>query len=278
MKNLLPLIAALCLYASTYGHVQAQDLIQKSSNAAPVEITADNTLEWDRNAKTFTARGNAKAQQGDTAVEADLLTARYRSSSEKSIDVREVEATGGVVLTSRDSKAFGNRALYSLDTGLAVMTGGDLRLVAPNGMVKAKERFEYWTNENRLEAVGRAEIQHKNEKGQVNTLTADRFTALLAENAKGQQGLKSLEAEGNVIITTPDETVRGAYGFYDAQAQTVDITGGVTITRGPNILEGENAAVDLKTGLSKITGSGTSGGQVRGVFYPDTSPDKKAAP
>ncbi|HRQ60282.1 MAG TPA: ostA-like family protein, partial [Alphaproteobacteria bacterium] len=166
-------------------------------------------------------------------------------------------------------------ALYSLDTGLAVMTGGDLRLVAPNGMVKAKERFEYWTNENRLEAVGDAQIQHKNEKGQINTLTADRFTALLAENAQGQQGLKSLKAEGNVIITTPDETVRGAYGFYDAEAQTADITGGVTITRGPNTLQGEKARVDLKTGLSKLEGSGTSGGQVRGVFYPDSAPKKE---
>ena len=273
--RMLPFIAVLGLYAFTYGHVQAQDLIQKSANAEPVEITADKTLEWDRNAKSFTARGNAKAQQGDTAVEADLLTARYRSSDSKSIDVREVEATGAVVLTSRDSKAFGERALYSLDTGLAVMTGGDLRLVAPNGMVKAKERFEYWTNENRLEAVGDAQIQHKNEKGQINTLTADRFTALLAENAQGQQGLKSLKAEGNVIITTPDEPVRGAYGFYDAQAQTADITGGVTITRGPNTLQGEKARVDLKTGLSKLEGSGTSGGQVRGVFYPDSAPKKE---
>lgn len=268
-------ICFIGILLGTYTHVQAQDLIRKSANAEPVEITADKALEWDRTAKTFTARVNAKAQQGDTSVQADSLVARYRSSDEKSIDVREVEAEGGVVLSSKDSKAYGDRALYSLDTGLAVMTGKDLKLVAPNGIVQAKERFEYWTAENRLEAVGAAKIQHTDEKGQINTLTADRFTALLTEDAQGKQVLKSLKAEGNVIITTPAETVKGAQGFYDALNQTAEITGSVTITRGPNILEGEQASVDLKTGVSTMTGSGTGGGQVRGVFYPDSAPDSK---
>lgn len=276
--KITPLILA-CLMIGVHAYTPAygQDLIQRSAGAEPIEITADSTLEWDRTGKFFTANGNAKARQGDTAVEAGRLVAKYRSSNAKSIDIRELEAIGSVVLTSDQSKAYGERALYSLDTGLAVMTGDALRMIAPNGSVTAEKRFEYWTNEGRLEAIGNAEIQHKDEKGQINTLQADHFTAFLTKDAQGKQVLKTLQAKGNVVITTPAETLKGAYGVYDALAQTADITGNVTITRGPNILEGEKAAVDLKTGVSKLIGSGTSGGQVRGVFYPESSP-KPAAP
>lgn len=262
-------LALLCVHLSV--HAYAQDLISTSKGSEPLEITADNTLEWDRDNKLFTANGNAKARQGDTAVEGQKLQARYRSSSDKNIDIRELEAIGSVVLTSKDSKAYGDRALYSLDTGLAVMTGGDLRMVAPNGSVTARERFEYWTEEGRLEALGAAEIKHKDEKGQINTLQADHFTALMTKDAQGKQVLKTLEAKGNVVITTPTETLQGAFGLYNAQEETAEIMGGVTITRGANTLEGEKAAVNLKTGISTLTGSGTAGGQVRGVFYPETA-------
>lgn len=270
------LILLLCVQTYTPPYVQAygQDLIRTSPGAEPVEITADSTLEWDRTGKIFTANGNAKARQGDMSVESDVLKARYRASGDKSIDIRELEAVGSVVLTSKDSKAYGDRALYSLDTALAVMTGDNLRLVAPNGSVTAKDRFEYWTNEGRLEAIGNAQIQHKDEKGQINTLKADHFTAYLAKDSSGKQALKTLEAKGNVVITTPSETLTGTIGVYDAVRQTAEITGSVTITRGPNTLEGEKASVDLKTGVSTLAGSGTSGGQVRGVFYPETAPKK----
>lgn len=274
---LFTLLSLLCVYTYTlsvnaYGQ---ENLIRKTPGAEPVEITADKTLEWDRNAKTFTANGHAKAQQGTTSIEADVLKARYRSSNAKSIDIRELEAVGNITLTDKDSKAYGERALYSLDTNLAVMTGGNLRLSAPNGTVTAQDRFEYWTNEGRLEAIGNAEIHHTDEKGQINTLKADQFTAFLAKDENGKQALKTLEARGHVVITTPSETLTGTYGVYDAAQQTAEITGGVTITRGPNTLEGEKASVDLKTGLSTLAGSGTSGGQVRGVFYPDSAPPKQ---
>lgn len=274
-QTLFVLVVLLCVHTYTLPFdAYGQELIRKTPGAEPVEITADNTLEWDRTAKTFTANGHAKARQGTTSVESDVLKARYRSSSAKSLDVRELEAAGSVVLTDKDSKAYGERALYSLDTGLAVMTGNDLRLVAPNGTVSAQKRFEYWTNEGRLEAIGNAEINHKDEKGQITTLKADQFTAYLARDSAGKQALKTLEAKGNVVITTPSETLTGTYGVYDALQQTADITGGVTITRGPNTLEGEKASVDLKTGLSTLAGSGTADGQVRGLFYPDSAPPK----
>ncbi|HJR22162.1 MAG TPA: hypothetical protein VJ822_11105, partial [Dongiaceae bacterium] len=44
-------------------------------NDEPIEISAENGIEWKRDARTYTARGNALAQQGETSIAADTLIA-----------------------------------------------------------------------------------------------------------------------------------------------------------------------------------------------------------
>jgi lipopolysaccharide export system protein LptA len=112
----------------------------------------------------------------------------------------------------------------------------------------------------------------------------------LKENAQGKRVLDNLEAFGNVVIVTPTERITGAYGIYRAGSNKAELKGGVKITRGPNVLEGERAEVDMTTNISKIFGAPTSeqapakvggaltgspnvqtgGGRVRGVFYPNS--------
>jgi lipopolysaccharide export system protein LptA len=48
-----------------------------TSSAQPVTISAVKSLEWDRNAKTYTARQDAIATQGTSSIHSDLLTAHY---------------------------------------------------------------------------------------------------------------------------------------------------------------------------------------------------------
>src|SRR5690606_20224350 len=52
-----------------------------AASDAPLEVTADNSLEWHRNEKSFIASGNAVATQGDMSVSADKLTAHYSDNS-----------------------------------------------------------------------------------------------------------------------------------------------------------------------------------------------------
>ena len=47
----------------------------------PIEVTADQGIEWQQNDKLFIARGNAKAKQDDMSVTADELTAHYRETT-----------------------------------------------------------------------------------------------------------------------------------------------------------------------------------------------------
>ncbi|MEC9235126.1 MAG: ostA-like family protein, partial [Pseudomonadota bacterium] len=90
--------------------------------------------------------------------------------------------------------------------------------------------------------------------------------------------LSRAEAEGNVVITTAEEKITGNKGIYQKDENKAEILGDVVITRGPNILKGTRAELDLLTNISRIFGGETSDGdtRVRGTFYPDST-DKKAA-
>ena len=260
------LIILLCLIASP---ALAQGLQPKSGE--PVEITADGSLEWNRTDKTFIARKNALAKQGPSSIKAETLTAHYRDGQGGGMDVHSVQAVTSVELKSNDSTAYGEKADYDLDKSYAILTGQNLRLISPEQTITATERFEYWVNEGKFNAVGNAKVDRKNTKGETDTLQADTISAILKDNAAGERKLETLEAVGNVVITTPTEKVTGQHGIYHASTNKATLTGNVILHRGPNMLEGERAEVDMNTNTSQLFGgaaSATQSGQVKGIFYP----------
>jgi lipopolysaccharide export system protein LptA len=241
------------------------------SQDQPLDISAEDTLEWDRQNQTFTAKGDAVASQNDVSISADTLTAAYSENNQtgENFDIHTMTAENNVVITSQDNKAYGDKAVYELAKEYAIMTGDDLRLVTPEQTVTASEKFEYFVTEGKLIAIGNATITRPTD-----TLRADTLTAFLATNEKGERVLDRMTAQGNVIITTATEKLTGTYGTYNGRTKEAEITGGVTITRGPNILQGERATVDLNTQISRIFGQQSGNGRVTGTFYPDSQ--KKA--
>jgi lipopolysaccharide export system protein LptA len=284
-KNLITFGLAIlfCCVLVAAKNLYAQDVQTPADNAGlssnsddPLEITADGSLEWKRNDKQFIARKNAKAVQGTSSVAAQTLVADYREENGNDFNIWQVTATQSVVLQSNDSNAYGDNANYNLDSGLAVMTGGDLKMISPEQTITAKEKFEYWVNDGRLVAVGSAKVQRP-----ADSLEADTITAVMKDTPGGERKLETLEAEGNVVITTTTEVLRGNYGIYRAADNKAEIKGKVKLTRGPNVLEGDRAEVDLTTNVSKIFGhEGASGsaGQVRGVFYPNSEKKPEQTP
>lgn len=262
---------ALCtLIVHPAVYVQAQGSAAANSKE-PLEITADGTLEWHRNDNIFVAISNATARQGDVSVSAAKLTADYRDGSGQVFQIWRVRADTNVHIQSNDTSAYGDNAIYDINEGYAEITGSDLRLISPDQTVKARDKFEYWAVEGKLVAIGNARIIRQNEQGEINTLDADVITAYLKDNAQGQRVLERMEADGNVVITTPTETLSGDAGTYNAETQIAEITGNVKIQRGPNILEGGRAEVNLETSISRMFGNGGTRGQVRGVFYPGST-------
>lgn len=245
----------------------------------PLEISADKTLEWHRGDNRYIARGNVVAKQGDVTIKADQLTADYRTDQKKSTEIYRLTASGNVVISSQGNEAFGDEAVYDVDQGRAVMTGGNLRMIAPDQSVTARERFEYDVTSGRLAAIGGAKVVRGED-----TLSADKVDAVFALDPKdGKRKLDHADAEGHVVITTPTDVLSGDRGTYKAASSLAIITGHVKITRGPNVLEGERAEVDLATNVSRMVGSpnaaATGSGRVRGVFYPGSGKaEVKTAP
>lgn len=80
-----------------------------------------------------------------------------------------------------------------------------------------------------------------------------------------------MEAHGAVYYTTPQERVHGNEAVYEAEPDTITVTGDVVAVNGQNVLRGERMVINLKTGQGQMV-TGVKGrnkpGRVRGVFYP----------
>ena len=257
MKYFILFVFLICISPAL-----AQDLPGGKSDA-PLEITADDSLEWHRTEKTFIAKKNALAKQGETNIAAQTLTAHYREDAKGKIEIVKLTAEDQVIITSNDTTAYGKKAVYDLDSGLATMTGNNLKMTGPDQTVTAQDRFEYWINDSRLSAIGRAKVTRLED-----TIEADTVSAIFTEDESGARVLHSMEAIGNVVITTPTEIITGSHGIYHSKTNIAELSGGVQIKRGPNILEGAKAQVNLNTNVSKMYGSAQNGGRVRGIFYP----------
>lgn len=237
---------------------------------APVEISAAKSLEWNRKAKTYTARGDARAKQGPLEVSADTLSAGY-SEARGGTDISRLSAAGNVVIVSPPYTAVGDRADYDLANGKAVLTGGNLKISTATETLTARDSIDFSTVQNRLTANGNAVAVRGTDR-----LSADVLTADFSRDAAGKMALQKMTAANNVTIQTARETVTGDHGIYDVIAGKATLTGKIIIMQGGSRIEGSRAEVDLKTGISQLFAEGNTQtqGRVKGVFYPKA----KAAP
>jgi lipopolysaccharide export system protein LptA len=260
-------------------------IASNSGNAQPIEITATKSVEWLRNNNQYVARENVVASQGGFTIKSSLLTADYKEGEKSSMQIWQMTAQDNVTILSDGNTATGDKAVYNVETGLATLTGNNLKLVSPDQTVTARDRMEYHSVSRQAKAIGNAKVVRGTDTLAANMITATFIDKEAApskpqQNSAGPMGggnVEKIEAEGNVVITTPTEILRGSRGIYHAATNTAELIGNVKIERGQNILEGERAEVNLTTNVSKMFGSTkTNGGdgRVRGIFYPGS--DKPA--
>lgn len=260
-------VFTVCAVIGFAGTAAAQALTTGKDGEGPVTVEADNGIEWIRDQKMYVARGNAKAVRDGVTVHADTLTALYRDDK-GATDIYRLEANGNVVISSDKQTGYGERAVYDMDEGVAVLLGKAKppRLETGTETITARDSLEYW--DKRQIAVARGNAIAKKED---RTIRADTLVARFQEDAKGALVAKRMDAVGNVVITTPEEVARGNEGIYNVDSETAVLQGNVRITRGENQLDGERAEVNMKTGISKLLSSKDGAKQrVRGLFNPKT--------
>lgn len=238
----------------------------------PLEINADEGIEWRRDSKQYIARGNARAAQGDLEVFADALTAFYRpGSGGGGSDIYRIDVEGNVRIVTPKEKAYGDLGRYDVERGLLVLWGDELRFETAEDTITARDSLEYWENEQVAVARGNAVATREDKR-----VRGDIMTARFTEDASGDLAIDRVDINGNVLISTPQESVRGDRGIYFVRRQVATLTGDVKITRGDNQLNGRYAEVNLKTGVSKLRGAvpGQAGSRVRGLLVPRRKPER----
>lgn len=281
------------------GPVLAQGL--DLSQGGPVEVTAVDGIEWRQQEQVVIARGQARATRGGVTVEADRLLARYRPRGGQAAapartpaegpagggEIWRLEAEGNVVVTSATDRAEGDRAVYDMDQAVMVMTGGALRLTTPDNTLTARDSVEYWAQRRMAVARGNAVVVTNDGR----RVRADTLVAHFAESAApgatrpqpaataprqptgtqpgGPQqpsSIERVEAYGNVEIRTAEEVVRGDRGVYSPNSGLARLLGQVRITRGDNTLSGQEAIVNMQTGVARLVSA--PGARVQGLVVP----------
>lgn len=250
--------------------------LTKDASSGPVEVFAEQGIEWSQNSFRFIARGNAKATRGNVTVSADTLIAHYRKQDSGSTDIYRLEAEGNVTIATPNETATGVYADYNVDTATMLLKGSPARLVTPTDTITATSGIEY--NETGKIAVARGDATAIRADKRIR---ADVLTTRFKEGPGGNLVLKDANAVGKVIITTQREVATGDKGDYDAATGIATLTGSVKITREENQLNGGYAHVNLNTGISRIFAAppGVGGGRVQGLFVPENKqPEVAPAP
>jgi lipopolysaccharide export system protein LptA len=271
-------LAAIAALAWSASPSRAQGLGLGTKGSKPIEVYADQGIEWNQNDKQYIARGNAKAIQGETTVFADTLTAHYVETKDKGSEITRIDAVGNVKIVSPEQTVYGDRGVYDARKGMLVLTGSKLRLETKEDIVTARDSLEYYEEKALAVARGNAVLRQRNPpKSGGRTVRADVLTTQSAPKGKGgktpaakTQGPRRMDAYGNVVITRPGEIALGQRGVYRPDQETAELWGKVRITRGKNQMNGERAIVNFKTGISRLVAGDSGKGQppVRVLIVP----------
>jgi len=319
-RALIGLLTAV-LIAPRWPPVHAAEIGAPADNR-PITVTADSGIEWQKQAQVYVARGNAVATRGTTQVRADTLTAHYRPAKGAAgandlggNEVYRLDADRHVVISNGANTVIGDRAVYDVGQQIAVITGRDLRLTTATDVVTARDSFEWYDQQQLAVARGNAVAVKGDRRIRADVLTAHMIkdkpadaakpagaaTAKAASSAPAGRSaaigakpsspnpaeaensrISRIDAQGNVVVSTPTDVGRGKFGVYDAVKGFVTLLGDVTITRGQNIIRGQYAVVDLNTNVSRIMTLAPAPGQptprVEGVFVRQNPTGRPAGP
>jgi lipopolysaccharide export system protein LptA len=96
------------------------------------------------------------------------------------------------------------------------------------------------------------------------------------DDAPTTSSIKKMVAEGHVFYVTESETVHGDHGVYDAEPDTITMTGNVIAVQGKNVVRSDRMVMDRKTGQTQVfaDASGRNNpNRVRAVIYNDNNQD-----
>ncbi len=226
-----------------------------SGNDNPIEIFAEEGIEWHKNKKKYIAKGNAQAKKGDVIVKSDILEAKYEGSSDDDSEIKFLSAKGKVFIANANAKIEGGSiASYDIEKEYFLIkgTGNEIVLTSNRDKLYSNKKMEFWKNENIAIATGKARAHRGNEY----KIFADRLIWHLIDtekdNKNGNYEIKKMLAYDNVVIETNSELAYSDKALYNEITGICRLFGKVKLKKGDNYLTGEYAEMNLNTGISKL--------------------------
>ncbi len=208
-------------------------------------------------------------------------------------EIYRLEADGNVRIFTPTDVATGDHATYDMDQAVLLLTGRNLKLTRPAEIITARDSLEYWSQLHRAVARGNAVVVTSDGRRLAGDTLVAYTTPPANEATPGQTKpdqappdktadplgaagkIERVEAFGHVSVRTQTDTVTGDRGVYVPETGIARLGGNVRITRGDNQLNGAEAEVDMKTGLSRLISG--SNDQVRGLVMPNDATGQAAA-
>jgi lipopolysaccharide export system protein LptA len=124
----LGIILAITALGATAGLAQVRQeqpvsALKGHNSSAPVDVTADRIEVQDRADRAIFA-GNVHANQGDLSLSTPRLTVAYSGGQGNGgVQIRRLDAAGGVTVKSPSETARGDFGVYDLDRRLITLIG-----------------------------------------------------------------------------------------------------------------------------------------------------------
>ncbi|MBS7811546.1 LptA/OstA family protein [Roseococcus pinisoli] len=265
-------LLAVLLLAPGLAAAQGIDM----SQGGPVDITADDGIEWRQNEQVVIARGNARAVRDGTTVDAARLLARYRpqggtagrpapaqpaqpgeSPLTGGSEIWRMEAEQNVRISTATDVAVGDRAVYDMDQAVLVLTGRNISYTTPQNVISARDSLEYWSQ--RRMAVGRGSALVVTQDGR--RITADTLVAYMLEDPPPGTAPTAAGAPGQAVaVRVPSEARPGTEGTQgpppgQGRLDRVELFGNVEIRTEAEVIRGDRGIYSAATGLARLLGT-----------------------
>lgn len=228
--------------------INSQQIINQKQNGEPVEIYAEQGIEWHKNDNKYLAIGNAIAKSGKMSVNSDRIEAFYEESDNSGMDIKLVKAHRNVVVTDENLKIVGGKlAEYNLRKDYFSIFGKNLILTSQENKLESNKKMEYWRTKGVAIASGKAKAQ----KGNEFKIEAEKLVWYLNENDK-KIDVKKIFGFENVSIYTNNEVAFSDKALYNKESGICKLFGNVKLQKGDSFLTGDYAEVDLNKGISKL--------------------------
>lgn len=248
MKILFQSITMIFIFCVINNIAKSQQFSSTSAKDEPIEIYADNGIEWHKNQKKYVALGNAEAISGSLSLKSEKIEAYYTETKDSSMDINKVYARKNVIIKDKKMKIVGGEfAQFNVKKDYFKVDGPNLVLTSQKNILKSNKRMEYWRSKGVAVATGSAEAEKENEF----IVKADKLVWNLHEVDK-KILVKKIIGFNNVSIRSNNEVAFSDKGIYNNITEVCKLFGNVKLQRGDSFLTGEYAEVDLKSGISKI--------------------------